>query len=348
MTVRNDRTDAVIRSIQREETDGARPFIDRAQDGVRAHDDRESLPDAQPGDADGAARGATRRATGPRRPGSLGDRADAMHVLLIDAFTELAGPLSAQLGPHGLSVLATTSCEEADELLRTQEIVVVLLSATLPDRSGMQYLKLLRSFPATHTLPLIVLGTRSTDIDVALTLDAGADDFVHKPASPRELERRILALLRRCEQPAPAPRERSARRVGPLEYDEETHRVSFDGVPLALRRTEAGLLACLMAAPGRVFTRSQLVRRVCDSESVHERVIDVHVRRLRALLQPVGADGMIDTVRGMGYRLLDSARPLAPDGGGTPDDPQPDDGDEDLRDGGAFGRIGDLGVQGTS
>lgn len=341
----------MIRSIQREEALRVRPFIDRAHDEPRAHEVREFLPDVLPGDAAGGANGATRRATGPRRPGSLGDRADAMHVLLIDAFTELAGPLSAQLLPHGLSVLSTTSCDEADELLRTGEIALVLLSATLPDRSGVQYLKLLRSFPSTHTLPLIVLGTRSTDIDVALTLDAGADDFVHKPASPRELERRILALLRRCEQPAPAPRERAARRVGPLEYDEETHRVSFDGMPLALRRTEAGLLACLMAAPGRVFTRSQLVRRVCDSETVHERVIDVHVRRLRALLQPVGADGMIDTVRGVGYRLLDTVRPLAPDAGGTPDDPRPGDAGHDggeLRDGGTFGRIDGMGVQGTS
>ena len=240
-------------------------------------------------------------------------------VLLVDTNSDLRNRLDFLLGPHGLSVEMMSSCEEADGFLRANPVSVLLLSSTLPDRSGLQYLKLLRSDPATRSVPLIMLGMRATDIDVALTLDAGADDFVHKPVSPKELERRILALLRRCEAPTAVQPERSARRVGSLEYDEQTHRISYHGTPLALRRTEAGLLACLMAAPGRVFTRSQLVRRVCDSETVHERVIDVHIRRLRALLQPVGADSMIDTVRGVGYRLLDAPQPQPADRSDAPD-----------------------------
>jgi two-component system phosphate regulon response regulator PhoB len=274
-----------------------------------------------------------------------------MHILLIDSYKDLAGPLAQLLGHHGMLLRATTTCEEADEFLRTHEVSVILLSSTLPDRSGVQYLKLLRSYPATHALPLIMLGTRATDIDIALTLDAGADDFVHKPASPKELERRILALLRRCDPNALAPRERAARRVGPLAYDETTHRITFDGAPLALRRTEVVLLACLMASPGRAFLRSYLVKHVCGSDFVHERVIDVHVRRLRTLLMPVGADGMIETVRGVGYRLLDTPQPLPLGGGGTPDDPQPgeeSDRSQDLRTGSSDPIVGGLGLQGSS
>lgn len=274
-----------------------------------------------------------------------------MHILLIDAYKDLAGPLARLLGPHGMLLRVTTTCEEADEFLRTHEVSVILLSSTLPDRSGVQYLKLLRSYPATHALPLIMLGTRATDIDIALTLDAGADDFVHKPASPKELERRILALLRRCDPNALAPRERAPRRVGPLVYDETSHRITFDGTPLALRRTEVELLACLMASPGRAFLRSYLVKRVCGSDFVHERVIDVHVRRLRTLLVPVGADGMIETVRGVGYRLLDTPQPLPIGGGGTSDDPQPGDASDrsqDLRTGSSDPIVGGLGLQGSS
>jgi DNA-binding response OmpR family regulator len=336
----------VIRLIQRRRDREPLTFIERTHDSSRAHPDPETrdAPAHDPPDGLDAPAGVLRLVCDACA-------SPAMHILLIDAYKDLAGPLALLLEHHGMSLRATTTCEEADEFLRTHQVSVVLLSSTLPDRSGVQYLKLLRSYPATHALPLIMLGTRATDIDIALTLDAGADDFVHKPASPKELERRIIALLRRCEPPAPAPRERAARRVGPLEYDEESHRVTFDGTPLALRRTEAVLLACLMAAPGRVFTRSHLVRRVCDSDTVHERVIDVHVRRLRALLQPVGADGMIDTVRGVGYRLLDTPQPLPLDGGGTPDDPRPgDDPDrtQDLRTGDPVPIVGGLGLQGTS
>jgi hypothetical protein len=273
-----------------------------------------------------------------------------MNILLIDAYSDLAAPLALLLGPRGLSLRATTSCEEADAFLRTHAVSLVLLSSTLPDRSGVQYLKLLRSFPSTRTLPLIMLGTRATDIDVALTLDAGADDYVHKPASPPELERRILALLRRCDHTSPEPRRLATRKVGSLGFDEDSRRVTFDGVHLPLRRTEADLLACMMEAPGRVFTRSQLVKRICDSETVHDRVIDVHVRRLRLLLQVFGADGMVDTVRGVGYRLLETARPLPPDAPGTPDDAPPDAPaqEQDLRGGDTARVVSDSGLRGSS
>ena len=228
-----------------------------------------------------------------------------MCVLLIDPHTDLSSRLSSLLGPHGLQVVSFGSCEEADRFLRGNDVSVVLLSSVLPDRSGLQYLKLLRSYPSTRDLPLIMLGSRATDVDVALSLDSGADDYVHKPASPHELQRRILAVMRRCLPPVPEPRPDPVARLGRIALDAASRRAYCDGAQLALRPSEVDLLACLLGAPGRVFTRAQLVERLCDSKDVRERVIDVHVRRLRAALAPHGADAMIDTVRGLGYRLVD-------------------------------------------
>jgi DNA-binding response OmpR family regulator len=229
-----------------------------------------------------------------------------MCVLLIDSQTELATQLASLLWPHGLSVQALTSCEAADRFLRSNDVTLVLLSTALPDRSGVQYLKLLRSYPGTRYVPLIMLGSRATDIDVALSLDAGADDYVHKPPSPIELQRRILAVIRRCEPTVPLRHRGTVeRRCGPLVVDESSRRVRVGDQPLSLRPSEIDLLLRLMRAPGRVFTREQLVRHVCESEDVRERVIDVHIRRLRASLAPHGADGLIETVRGVGYRVLD-------------------------------------------
>jgi two-component system phosphate regulon response regulator PhoB len=331
--------------IQRRGFPAALTFIEPTHDSSGAHPDPETrdAPAHDPPDGLDAA-------VGVRRLVCDAFASPTMHILLIDAYKDLAGPLALLLGPHGMSLRATTTCEEADEFLRTHEVSLVLLSSMLPDRSGVQYLKLLRSFPSTRALPLIMLGTRATDIDVALTLDAGADDYVHRPASPPELERRILALLRRCDHASPGPRRLTTRQVGSLGFDEDSRRVTFEGVHLPLRRTEADLLACMMEAPGRVFTRSQLVKRICDSETVHDRVIDVHVRRLRLLLQPFGADGMVDTVRGVGYRLLETAQPLPPGAPGTPDDSPLEVGDpgQDLRGGDTARVVGSSGFQGTS
>jgi two-component system phosphate regulon response regulator PhoB len=236
-----------------------------------------------------------------------------MRVLLIDPHTDLSPRLASLLGPHGLEVQSLATCEEADRFLLENEVGVVLLSSVLPDRSGVQYLKLLRSYPSTRDLPLIMLGSRATDIDVALSLDAGADDYVHKPASPHELQRRILAVIRRCLPPVPEAEAGtdSFVRHGRLALDTASRRAYCDGVQLPLRPSEVDLLDCLLGGPGRVFTRGQLVSRLCDSAEVCERVIDVHVRRLRVALAPHRADVMVDTVRGLGYRLIDAA--------GTPD-----------------------------
>lgn len=228
-----------------------------------------------------------------------------MFALVVDSHTGLVETLSHLLEPHGLIAQGASSCEEADQFLRQHRVGVVLLGAMLPDRSGVQYLKLLRSYPATRDLPLIMLGPRSSDIDIAIGLEAGADDYVAGRMSPIELQRRILAVMRRCEVVSALPDSTTEMRCGPLVFDQATRRARVHGDVLVLRRVEADLLAHLLSAPGRVFTRSQLVKLVCDSDNVLERVIDVHVSRLRMSLANVGAESMIETVRGIGYRLLD-------------------------------------------
>lgn len=239
--------------------------------------------------------------------GPMGWIVEPRHVLLIDPRTELADRLRPLLTPHALSIRAVGSSDEADAFIQDHPVAVVLLGAMLPNRSGVQYLKLLRSYPATRDLPIILLGRRESDIDIAIGLEAGADDYVPSPISVVELQRRILAVQRRCEGPVEMAEVNTQHRVGQLVFDHATRRAKVGDEILPLRPVELDLLAQLLSAPGRVFTRQQLVRLVCESEDVLERVIDVHVRRLRACLAQAGAEPMIETVRGIGYRLLEGS-----------------------------------------
>jgi two-component system phosphate regulon response regulator PhoB len=170
----------------------------------------------------------------------------------------------------------------------------------LPDRGGIDLLRDLRAQERTRTLPVIMLTAKSTETDRVVGLDAGADDYVVKPFSPRELVSRMRAVFRRR-----APQHSGeAIAYGPLTIDPARHEVSVGGKPVKIGLAEFKLLKFLAGHPDRVFSRSQLLDSVWgDHVFIEERTVDVHVLRLRKALAPAGAQHLVQTVRGLGYRL---------------------------------------------
>ena len=177
---------------------------------------------------------------------------------------------------------------------------LVLIDWMLPDTSGLELTRTLKRSRDTRELPIILLTARAEEADKVAGLEGGADDYVTKPFSPRELNARINALLRRTEGQDAA----DLMEVGILAMDRAAHRVTAAGVTVDLGPTEYRLLEFFMRNPERVFSREQLLDRVWGGNVyVEERTIDVHIRRLRKSLEPVKAAGYVQTVRGAGYRM---------------------------------------------
>jgi two-component system phosphate regulon response regulator PhoB len=177
---------------------------------------------------------------------------------------------------------------------------LILLDWMLPGMSGIEFARRLKSDELTKTIPIIMLTARGEELDKVRGLEVGADDYVTKPFSPRELNARIKAVLRRrAPQMTDDPIE-----VGGLRLDPMTHRVTGNGKVLDLGPTEFRLLHYLMSNPERVHSRSQVLDRVWgDRVFVEDRTVDVHIRRLRLALTDSGHEDMIQTVRGVGYRF---------------------------------------------
>jgi two-component system phosphate regulon response regulator PhoB len=176
----------------------------------------------------------------------------------------------------------------------------------LPGKSGVQFAKELRANPATQSLPILMLTAKGEEADKVLGLDAGADDYVTKPFSPKELVARVKALLRRH---APFAVEEKALSVGPIQLDPISHRLTITMPNLSpksvsLGPTEFRLMQFLMANPERVHSRTHLLDNVWGNEAyIEERTVDVHIKRLRAALSPYDCDRFVETVRGSGYRI---------------------------------------------
>ncbi len=177
---------------------------------------------------------------------------------------------------------------------------LILLDWMLPGISGVELARRLRAEPRTRDIPIIMLTARADERDKVLGLESGADDYITKPFSPRELKARIRAVLRR-RAPQTGDEVLSS---GGLELSPATHRVSANGAAVDLGPTEFRLLHFFMAHAERVYSRPQLLDHVWgDHVFVEERTVDVHIRRLRQALEPCGLDGLIQTVRGSGYRF---------------------------------------------
>ena len=185
---------------------------------------------------------------------------------------------------------------------RTEQLDLVILDVMLPHVDGLEICRSLRS---ESEVPILMLTAREEEIDRVLGFSLGADDYVVKPFSPRELVERVKAILRRARPAAIATK--PTLQHGSLVLDPEKHKVSRDGQPINLTSSEYKLLHILMKSPGRVFTRSELLRHFYEQEeAVVERVIDVHINKLRQKIEPDPAHPVfIETVRGFGYRFAE-------------------------------------------
>ena len=226
-------------------------------------------------------------------------------VLVVEDESAIAELIALNLRHEGHDVCLAGSAEQAQREIDAVLPDLVLLDWMLPGQSGLALARQWRSDARTRALPVIMLTARAAEADKINGLDAGADDYLSKPFSPRELMARIRAVLRRrAPQTLDQPVE-----VGPLVLDPAAHRVSCRraGQPaqeLRIGPTEFKLLHFLMSHPERVHSRSQLLDRVWgDHVFIEERTVDVHVKRLRDSLAPAQCAELIETVRGVGYRI---------------------------------------------
>jgi two-component system response regulator RegX3 len=219
---------------------------------------------------------------------------------VVEDEVSIAEPLAYMLEREGFEVsLAPTGPAALEEFARAGADLV-LLDLMLPGLSGTEVCRTLRQ---TSSVPIIMLTARDSEIDKVVGLELGADDYVTKPFSHRELVARIRAVLRRgaeAEDTSPAALE-----AGPVRMDVDRHRVTVDGAPVQLPLKEFELLELLLRNAGRVLTRQQLIDRVWGSDYVGDtKTLDVHVKRLRAKVEPEpGTPRHLLTVRGLGYKF---------------------------------------------
>jgi two-component system, OmpR family, phosphate regulon response regulator PhoB len=221
-------------------------------------------------------------------------------VLVVEDESAIAELISLNLRHAGYEVTLAATADQARLEIDRVLPDLMILDWMLPGQSGLALAKRLRGEPRTRELPIIMLTARAEEGDKVAGLDAGADDYLTKPFSTHELMARIRAVLRRK---APEALD-SAVEVGVLRLDPATRRVGRGGQEVKMGPTEFRLLHFLMTHPERVHSRAQLLDRVWgDHVFIEERTVDVHVKRLREALSPIGCAPMIETVRGAGYRL---------------------------------------------
>ncbi len=230
-------------------------------------------------------------------------------ILVVDDERNLVELIASYLRADGYAVLTAYDGPAALEVARRERPDLVVLDIMLPALDGLEVCRRLRQFSDAY---VVMLTARGEEVDKIVGLSVGADDYVTKPFSPRELVARVRAMLRRprtagetCHGDAPPS---PTLRLGALVIDEARHEVTLSGEALALTAREFALLAALAAHPGRVFTREQLLSRVWGNDYYDDHVVDVHVGNLRKKLEEdPAAPRYIETVRGVGYRF--AARP---------------------------------------
>jgi len=221
-------------------------------------------------------------------------------ILIVEDEPAIQELLAFNVMQAGFQALRAEDAESAWQQIRNSVPHLILLDWMLPGTSGVMLAKQLRSDARTKDIPIIMLTARGEERDKILGLESGADDYITKPFSPRELMARIRAVLRRH---IPVISEETVA-AGGLELSPAAHRVTAKGSGIELGPTEFRLLHFFMTHAERVHSRTQLLDQVWGTQVfVEERTVDVHIRRLRAALEPVGMDGLIQTVRGSGYRF---------------------------------------------
>ena len=222
-------------------------------------------------------------------------------ILIVDDEPDIREVIRFTLEEGGFRVLEAAHADDARRLIAEQPDLV-LLDWMLPGRSGLELAAQLKQNAKTRTIPIIMISARGEEEDRIKGLNTGADDYITKPFSPREMVARIHAVLRRSK-----PDEVTDEiEIAGLRIDNISHRVSADGNAIDVAPTEYRLLHFFMTHADRAFSRSQLLDQVWGNHVyVEERTVDVHVRRLRKALEQSGHEHLLQTVRGVGYRFSD-------------------------------------------
>lgn len=230
----------------------------------------------------------------------------AKQILIVEDEKSIRDAIAFGLRRGGFTVREAENCQAARVQLADELPDLMLVDWMLPDMSGLELTRMVKKDPATRDVPVIMLTARAEEDDKVRGLEGGADDYISKPFSPRELLARIKAVLRR----GGVDEEEDVVKAGALVLNTASHRVTAGDAVVALGPTEYRLLKFFMTHPDRVYSRAQLLDRVWGGNVyVEERTVDVHVRRLRKALEPSTCDLMIQTVRGTGYRFSEQVDP---------------------------------------
>jgi len=234
-------------------------------------------------------------------------------ILLVEDESGIADTLQYVLSTDGFAPVWCSTAAEALAQFAAELPALAVLDVGLPDLNGFELFRRLQALPGGHQVPMIFLTARSDEIDRVVGLELGADDYIAKPFSPRELVARVRTILRRSARPGPAATAATAPPPAPAcaptatiwLLDEERHQIRFYGRALELSRYEYGVLRLLVQKPGRVYTRDELLQKVWgDANDSFDRTVDAHIKTLRAKLKAVApALEPIRTLRGTGYAL---------------------------------------------
>lgn len=228
-------------------------------------------------------------------------------ILVVDDEAPIRNMLAFSLDRAEMNVELAAGGDEALKMLGNGSTRpdLMVVDWMMPGLDGLQLTRTLRDTPGLKDIPIIMLTARGNESDRSRGLDSGADDYIVKPFSTRELISRVRAVLRRTQPPSDDAAE-TVLRVGDLALDLDAHRVIAGQRPVDMGPTEFRMLKLFMSAPGRAWSRTQLLGEIWgEQQCVEERTVDVHIRRLRKALEATGHDGYVQTVRGHGYRFSD-------------------------------------------
>jgi two-component system phosphate regulon response regulator PhoB len=224
-----------------------------------------------------------------------------MNILVVEDDRDIRELVCQSLAQNDFQTVGVRDVQEAKQSLADSSPDCLVVDWMLPDGSGVDFIRWMRRHDQYQQIPVLMLTARAQESDMITGLDSGADDYLTKPMSLRELNARVKALLRR---PAAYQEQQDTLQVGQLRLNSRTHEIFVGEVPVEVTGTEFKLLKLLMENSGKVFSREQILDAVWGMNAyLGDRTVDVHILRLRKLLKPHDVDDMIATVRGTGYRL---------------------------------------------
>jgi len=228
----------------------------------------------------------------------------ATTILVVEDDVAIRDMLCFSLRHSGFECESVGDAEKGLAWLKNQQPELILLDWMLPGIDGIEFIRRLRAVESWASIPVIMLTAKGESEDMVKGLSVGADDYINKPFSPPELVARIKAVMRRCNLSETGETQKIE--IAGLVLDTKSHRVTVDEQRIDLGPTEFRLLHFFMRNPERAYSRSQLLDHVWgDTVYIEERTVDVHIRRLRKALEPSKHDGLVQTVRGVGYRFAE-------------------------------------------